>query len=159
MFLKTLLVRATSWLVRRNNPHEPKLQRRLKHEDTRPGVLYAFQYSDMGEPGSKANRKKYFKVGKTINLEQRMRAYRTLHPNGIVYHTVTFPNMPLGKMPDVHHAERILHDILRMGGFHVKQEVFLVEPVVLKAHMDLVARLVQRLRATPDPQSIRRLLQ
>lgn len=76
-----------------------------------------------------------FKVGKTTNLASRVRAYKTLNPDGYIFHTVECDN--------IHYAERILHDILKMQKYHLKQEVFQVPPGVLKTTMDLVQNLCQ----------------
>jgi len=104
------------------------------------GIIYAFQYGDMVKPHE--NGKAYFKVGKTVNLEHRTRSYRTLHPDGTVYYRVEIPNKPVCAKPAVHHAERMLHDMLKLGGYHVKQEIFLIEPEKLKKCMDLITKVV-----------------
>lgn len=83
------------------------------------GILYAFE--------TNVNR---FKVGKTINLKQRVRQYNTVFPDGEVVHTV--------ECDDIHHAEKVLHSLLIMGGYHVKQEIFEVPLPVLKNFMDIV---------------------
>src|SRR6476469_6236217 len=62
------------------------------------GYLYAFKIS-----------KDSYKVGKSVNVERRIRAYKTIHPSGYVHHQVA--------CSDMHHSERILHDLLKMHGY------------------------------------------
>jgi hypothetical protein len=110
-------------------PVETEKKKRVKTD-----VLYAFECSNCNccDSGKKKGYKT-FKVGKTVDLEQRTRAYRTIFPQGSTFHTVT--------CLDMHRSERILHEILKMKGFHVKQEIFCLPPDVLKDCMDLVSLL------------------
>lgn len=89
---------------------------------TNSGELYAFHIDGNN-----------YKVGKTINLTQRVRSYKTIHPKGSVKHTV--------KVSDIHHTERILHDLLKMRGCHVTQEIYCLPLETLKIYMNLVAEL------------------
>jgi hypothetical protein len=88
---------------------------------SKPGILYAFKIRDS------SHGKSVYKVGKTINLQQRMRPYRTLHPEGTVLHTIA--------CHDMHVAEKWLHSILKAQGTHIKQELFDVHPDYLKELM------------------------
>lgn len=96
-----------------------------KKKNTTPSVLYAFQV------GSEDRHKKArFKVGKTIHLAQRIRPYRTIHPDGVVHHSVASENIDV--------TERWLHDVLKSQGFHESNELFSVPPAVLSETMEVV---------------------
>jgi hypothetical protein len=103
------------------------------------GFLYAF---DTGNGN--------FKVGKTVNLQQRMRPYRTIHPEGKVLHSVT--------VKDMHKSEKILHEMLKIGGHHVKQEIFNVEPSLLKEYMNLVVELEGFMRKTQSISDVKNVV-
>lgn len=86
-------------------------------------VLYAFERSDPGMNG-----KKFYKVGKSINVHQRCKSYYTLDPCGKLVHTV--------KCDDIHFTEKLLHMILAKHGYKVQKEVFLIEKEKLIHYMN-----------------------
>ena len=88
--------------------------------------LYAFRYHDGGKEA-------LFKVGKTCNLVQRLRAYRTLIPDGTWFHTV--------ECKDMHVSEKILHAMLKRQGYHVEREIFRGNSDVVRSLMDLVREM------------------
>jgi len=90
------------------------------------GFLYAFSLYD-GQ----------IKIGKTVNLTQRFRPYRTLHPDGRIVYTVRCENMD--------RSERILHDLLKLNDYHVKREIFSVPENILKEYMNMVSLLCNKL--------------
>jgi hypothetical protein len=94
-------------------------------------VLYAFH---CGAARDNPRLQRY-KVGKTVDLERRIRPYRTIYPQGRVFHSVD--------CADIDVAERWLHDVLKLSGYHVEKEIFEAPPDVLKATMDAVAGLHQ----------------
>lgn len=100
---------------------------RVKGGISNPGILYAFQTGN-----------NTFKVGKTKNLEQRLRPYRTIHPRGKVLHKV--------ECNDMHHSERILHEMLKSNGHHVSHEIFQIEGRLLIQYLDLVKELERCLK-------------
>lgn len=88
-------------------------------------VLYAFRYD--------AKDRTVYKIGKTGNIKQRLRTYRTVVPNGVLFHVVT--------CYDMHMAEKILHGALKMHGYHIDKEVFHGPPSTIKELMNLVEEL------------------
>lgn len=90
------------------------------------GYLYAFPVNDG-----------IFKVGKTIDMKKRMRSYRTLHPDNITLHTIF--------CEDIHNAEKVLHSILKMQGYHVKQELFHIPSKLLIEYMNIVSNISKRM--------------
>lgn len=88
-------------------------------------VLYAFECT--------SGTNTLFKVGKTINLKQRIRSYNTLYPDGKVIFSIECKN--------IHYSERFLHDSLKMNGFHVKQEIFNIDRKLLIEYMKFAAKL------------------
>lgn len=110
-----------------------------KDKDTKlNGKLYAFKIRD-----------NTYKVGKTINLQQRIRSYKTIHPTGFVWHTVS--------CIDIHHSERILHDMLKMGGYHSIQEIFSLPGSTLIVYMNLVAELDKIINCKDDKQKLAKI--
>jgi hypothetical protein len=100
----------------------------LSSSPSKKGCLYAFHISD-----------DRFKVGKSSNLQQRIRSYKTIHPEGTVYHTISCSN--------IDHSEKILHYLLKLHGYHVTQEIFNVPSITLKSYMNLVdsiSKIVER---------------
>ncbi len=100
--------------------------------------LYAIKYEDGG-------RDSLFKVGKTCNLDQRLRAYRTLIPDGKWFYTI--------KCTDMHYSEKILHGMLKQRGYHVQREIFRGKGAVIKGLMDLV-RQIDRLTVQSPNKSL-----
>ena len=104
--------------------------------------LYAFQYQDGGTDS-------LFKVGKTCNLDQRLRAYRTLIPDGKWFYTI--------ECIDMHYSEKILHGLLKQRGYHVQREIFRGKPSVVRSLMSLVQQIdrltVQKIDA-PLPDAL-----
>lgn len=86
--------------------------------------LYAINYDVQG---------KLFKVGKTGNLDQRLRRYRTLVAGGKWFHTI--------ECIDMHMAEKLLHGLLKSNGLHVEREIFRGTGTQIKAMMDLVMQI------------------
>ena len=118
---------------RRYAPYKRVLkERRVIEEKEAVPVLYAFQTHSCVDCDVRDS-EIVFKVGKTINLEQRIRSYRTLNPEGKVLFSI--------ECKDIHSAEKWLHDILRAQGLLVKSEVFKVKPSVLIELMTFVSRL------------------
>jgi hypothetical protein len=111
-------------------------------------VLYAFHCG-----AARVNRKKAFqtyKVGKTIDLERRIRPYRTIYPQGKVHHTVP--------SSDIDTTERWLHDALKASGYHVEKEIFEVPEDVLKETMNVVVAFHHCLQKRgKDAKFLRRL--
>lgn len=109
----------------------PSTGKRKKH-DVQTGAtnqsLYALRYTDGGEES-------LFKVGKTRNLIQRLRAYRTLIPNGTWFHTI--------ECKDMHSSEKILHALLKRQGYHVQREIFRGQADTVCSLMDFVKELDQ----------------
>lgn len=105
-------------------------QRRSKESK----VLYAFH---CGPSVSDARRQRY-KVGKTVDLDRRIRPYMTIYPQGKVFH----------KMPcsDIDVAERWLHDVLKLSGFHVEREIFEAPPDVVRETMNAVVAFHEQCR-------------
>ncbi len=100
-----------------------------KTTKTRSGTghyLYALQYQDGGPDP-------LFKVGKTCNLNQRLRAYRTLIPDGQWFYTI--------ECIDMHYSEKILHGLLKQRGYHVQREIFRGKASVIRSLMDLVQQI------------------
>jgi len=85
------------------------------------GFLYAF----MTEKESNGNR--IYKVGKTVNLQNRFKEYRRSHQNPEILCTVHSDN--------IHVSEKWVHDILKAQGKHIRNELFRVEPAYLKQLM------------------------
>lgn len=118
-------------------------KKRLSHSTAargKPGELYAFVLDEKNN---------VFKVGKSINVRQRIRNYRTTQPDGYILHQVF--------CDDMDHAEIILHNILKLNGYHVKQEIFTLSPMMLKGYMDLVAALCRTLRQTKDVTKVSKM--
>jgi hypothetical protein len=97
---------------------------RARTPEKKVGYLYAF-----------CTRKdeNMYKVGKTIDLKKRIRSHKTTCPDGVVTHSV--------KCDNIHHAERILHDLLKMKGHHHMKEVFIVSETDLISYMNMVANM------------------
>ncbi len=117
-------------------PAAPKLIEKAKTEGSKH-YLYALRYSD-------GSRDPLFKVGKTCNLDQRLRAYRTLIPDGKWFYTI--------ECTDMHFSEKILHGLLKQRGYHVQREIFRGKDPVVKSLMNLVQqidRLTVRSKASP----------
>lgn len=106
---------------------QQKTHTRLLHNDSKSGVLYAFKVLD-GDGCENT-----YKVGKSVNLKQRIRSYKTLHPENEVLYHVQCVNMNV--------AEKWVHDILKAQGKHVSRELFMVDPMYLKTLMCTVAKL------------------
>jgi T5orf172 domain len=87
--------------------------------------LYAIRYADSSG--------QLYKVGKTINLDQRLRTYRTLLPGGKWFYTV--------HVNDMHMSEKILHAMLKMKGRHVEREIFRSDGSSVKNLMELVQQI------------------
>ena len=102
------------------------------------GFLYAFEIY----PNS-------YKVGKTVNVSQRVRAYKTIHPQGYVHHQVA--------CGDIHHSERILHDMLKLHGYPNVQEIFEVPGKTIVAYMDFVASLDKVLNEQNEVQNLSKI--
>lgn len=102
---------------------------RVRGRATPNTVLYAFHCG----PSTQNERFQRYKVGKTVDLARRIRPYRTIYPNGQVFYSVA--------CADIDVAERWLHDVLKMSGYHVAREIFEVPPDVMKATMDAVVGL------------------
>jgi len=100
------------------------IESKPRNKNSKRGELYAFHIDGNN-----------FKVGKTINLNQRVKSYKTIHPYGTVKHKVM--------VEDIHHSERILHDLLKMRGFHKTQEIFTVPLETLKVYMNFVEGLTR----------------
>ena len=90
------------------------------------GYLYAFPVNDG-----------IYKVGKTIDMKKRMRSYRTLHPDNVTLHTIF--------CEDIHNAEKVLHSMLKMQGYHVKQELFHIPSKLLIEYMNIVSNISKRM--------------
>lgn len=88
--------------------------------------LYAIRYND-------GRKDALFKVGKTCNLEQRLRSYRTLLVDGEWFHTI--------ECKDMHFSEKLLHGLLKQKGYHVQREIFRGRGNVIKSVMNLVEQL------------------
>ena len=104
------------------------------------GELYAFRIT--GDT---------YKVGKSVNTTQRVRAYKTIHHEGYVSHTV--------KCNDIHHSERILHDMLKMRGYHTAQEIFSVPGKTLIVYMEFVSTLDKILNNSQDRHNLAKITQ
>jgi hypothetical protein len=91
-------------------------------------VLYAFERSDPGKDG-----KKFYKVGKSINVRQRCKSYHTLDPTGKLIHTVS--------CHDIHFSEKLLHMILTKHGYKTQKEVFLIKKTDLVNYMNAIGKL------------------
>jgi hypothetical protein len=99
------------------------------HSHKENPVLYAFCCG----PARQSKRGQRYKVGKTINLDRRVRPYRTIYPQGKVYHTV--------RSADIDVTERWLHDALKLSGYHVEREIFEIPPPLLMNTMDAIVNL------------------
>ena len=106
----------------------------------KPGELYAFVLNE---------KRNVFKVGKSVNVAQRIRSYRTTQPDGYIFHEVS--------CDDMDHAEVILHNILKLNGHHVKREIFTLPPEMLKGYMNLVSELCSTLRQTKDVTKVAKM--
>ena len=119
-----------------------------KRKSKFPEVLYAFHCG-----AARVNKKKSFqtyKVGKTIDLERRIRPYRTIYPQGRVHHTVA--------SSDIDTTERWLHDALKTSGFHLEKEIFEVPEDVVRETMNIVVAFHQSLqRRGKDAKYLRKL--
>jgi len=93
---------------------------------SKKGYLYAFHLHG-----------NTYKVGKTISLSQRIRPYKTVVPNGHVFHTVECVN--------IDSTEKILHYLLKLTGRHSTKEIFTVPGNILKEYMNLVAAMEKTL--------------
>lgn len=93
---------------------------------SKKGYLYAFHLHG-----------NTYKVGKTISLSQRIRPYKTVVPNGHVFHTVECIN--------IDSTEKILHYLLKLTGRHSTKEIFTVPGNILKEYMNLVAAMEKSL--------------
>ena len=111
---------------------------KAKQGKKQKGYLYAFE-----------THRNTYKVGKTINMDQRMRSYRTVYPDGVVFFQVCCEN--------IHHSERILHDLLKMGSYHVKQEIFQINGALLKEYMKIVCSLDQTLKNGDTEAKMRKI--
>jgi hypothetical protein len=88
--------------------------------------LYALAYSDA--------KRRLFKIGKTKDLAQRLRSYRTVMPcSQGWFHTVRVENM--------HLSEKILHAMLKLKGYHVEREIFSGDGKAIRGLMDLTQQL------------------
>lgn len=126
---------------------QPPQRRTLSNRAATPSVLYAFRCRGEGSTGAITET---FKVGKTVNLQQRIRPYRTIFPSGTVYHSV--PSR------DIDTTERWLHDVLKMQGYHVTKEIFQAPPDTVKELMNVVVDLNEAfLRCGKDVQKLRRM--
>jgi hypothetical protein len=99
------------------------------------GLLYAFHLQN-----------EMFKVGKTIELKQRIRPYRTVVPHGYTFHTVRCEN--------IDESEKILHSMLKLAGHHYTKEIFTVSGDVLKEYMKFVANLERILIGSENRQKL-----
>ena len=111
-------------------------------------VLYAFESHTCLD--CQERKTVEFKVGKTINLNQRIRAYKTLNPQGKVLFSIP--------CVDIHSAERWLHDILKARGCLVKSEVFKVDPTVLINLMKFVAAINDFFHSNSNLSNLNQLL-
>ena len=125
-------------------------QKRNKHiaSSSTPSVLYAFHCRS--NKGMRKSVTETFKVGKTVNLQQRIRPYRTIFPKGVVHHSVS--------SRDIDTTERWLHDALKMHGYHVEKEIFEAPPAVVTELMDVIVTLNETLfRCGKDVNKLRSL--
>ena len=106
------------------------------------GFLYAFVID---------KKKNVYKVGKTVNVVRRTREYTSTNLEGYVVYYVAFDDMD--------HAERILHNILKLNGHHIEKEVFTVPEDLLKEYMNLVASLCGAIRRVKDVDKLRQMTQ
>ena len=93
---------------------------------TSGGYLYAILI-----PNSEG--KTVFKVGKTINLAQRCKSYRSILPDAEPMYIVS--------CIDRNRSERMLHNLLRINGAHVQNEIFRIEPAQLHKWMLFASHL------------------
>jgi hypothetical protein len=104
------------------------------------GELYAFVL----------NRKRTrFKVGKSINVAQRIRSYKTTQPDGYLLHTV--------RCDDIDRAEHLLHNLLKLKGHHVTQEIFSLADSMLIAYMNLVTELCRSIQRIENPEKLSKI--
>lgn len=90
--------------------------------------MYAFEIS-----GQANKKKRLYKVGKSVNVNRRVRSYKTLDPRGNLIHQV--------HCSDIHFAEKLLHMILTKQGYHYEREIFLIEKDNLMSMMNSVQSL------------------
>ena len=107
-----------------------------------PGFLYAFVLDEKDQ---------VFKVGKSVNIPNRIRSYKSTDykQEGYVYHHVS--------CDDMDHAERILHNILKLNGHCIKLEMFKVPSKLLKEYMNLTQILCKKLRTIKDPSKVAKI--
>lgn len=113
-------------VIRRTFHTITKTRPGLQHQSETRHFLYAIRYYDGGKDA-------LFKVGKTCNLEQRLRPYRSLIPDGEWFHTV--------ECRDMHFSEKMLHGLLKQRGYHVQREIFRGKANVIKSLMNLVQQM------------------
>lgn len=127
----------------------PGLSKRIANANanSKSAVLYAYTAptpikSQLNGP--------FFKIGKTVNLQSRQRSYKTLYPSGSVYYSVPCSS--------IHHAERILHDILKMNGHHIQREIFQIDGELLKSYMNVVAKFTDKMKNVKTSQDVKNIL-
>lgn len=124
------------WLIDRIRNHffapryAPYGRRRIQSKPkVRVPMLYAFKCQPCQDCSHHKDHVDTFKVGKTINIKQRLRQYKTIDPDGVLFYTVECRQMDF--------AEKWLHHILTLNGHHVKQELFKVKGDHLKTFMHM----------------------
>ncbi len=138
-----------SWKTLRTSTTPPSIRisgkpNKVVKRDKFKGYLYAF-------PIPYDNKKSVYKVGKSVNVTNRLKAYQTLHPNNKQLHQV--------QCRDMHNAEKILHALLKMQGAHVQRELFSIDGKVLTEYMNLVQKLCQKTSlSVSDMQKLNRVL-
>jgi hypothetical protein len=108
------------------------------HTNKKVGYLYAFHLH--GDT---------YKVGKTVNLDQRVRPYKTVVPKGYVFHRVECVN--------IDSTEKILHYLLKLSGHHSTKEIFILPGNVLKEYMNIVAALEKTLIRGDDNKKLSKI--
>jgi len=113
------------------------------------GILYAF-LPDKGK-------KNFHKVGKANDWEKRRKQYKTGCYNGELFHKV--------ECDDIHHSERVLHGLLKTGGYHFDtkdvgaKEIFKISGTTLKEYMDVVAALEKVIMKGNEEIKMRKIAQ
>ena len=115
--------------------------------DNKTAVLYAYTAPI---PIKSKRTGPMFKIGKTVNLKSRQRSYKTLYPSGSVYYSVPCSS--------IHHAERILHDVLKMNGHHIDREIFEIEGEILKEYMNVVVKFTEKMKKVKTSRDVKRIL-